>query len=104
MFAWMNSWHDESINEWEVFHGKGFIQIFFLDVLLDLLIADWLSIDVSGAEKHSWSMIVLIVNNVHSVVPEVLLLDFLLLHLSRVENNYLFTFFTTFEFLFLANR
>lgn len=80
----MHSGHHSVVHERELFYCKRLVQILLLDVLLDVLIADWLPVEVSGTEKHPGRVVVLVVDDVHGVVPEVFLFGFLLLGLARV--------------------
>lgn len=101
MLAGVDCRHHGVLHEGEFLYGEGFVQVLFLDVLLDILVADWLAVEVGGTEKHPGSVIVLIVYNVHGVVSQVLLLgDFLLGLIGVQDNNFLAVLRG--DFLFLA--
>lgn len=65
--------HEDILKEREGLDGQSLVQILFLNIFLDCLIADWFSFDVSGTEEHSGSVIVLVIDYVHRVVPDILL-------------------------------
>ena len=76
MSAGMDCGHGEVFNERELFHGESFVQILSLNILLDFLVVDWSSVIFCGTEVHSGSMIILVVNNVHFIKSEVILVFF----------------------------
>ncbi len=103
VLAGVHSGQNGAFNEWEIFHGEGLVQILFLDVLLDVLVGNWFAIDVGGAEEHSGGVVVFVVDDVHGVVSELVLIFFLLLCLLRSMQYYNFISFLGFS-LFLRAR
>lgn len=84
VLAGVDCGHHGVVHEGELLYCECLVQVLLLDVLLDVLIADGLPVEVGGAEEHPGRVVVLVVNDVHGVVPEVFLLGFLLLGLVRV--------------------
>lgn len=76
MSAGMHSGHHDSLQEGERLHREGFVEVFALDVEADVGVADWYSV-LGGTEEHSWSVVVLIIDNVHFVVSVILLFLFI---------------------------
>lgn len=76
--------HADVLHVLEFLDGEGLVQVLLLDVLPDVLVADGQALEVGGAEVHSGRVVVLVVDDVHGVVPNVLLLEVLLLLLGRV--------------------
>ena len=76
MSAGMDCGHGEVFNERELFHGESFVQILSLNILFDFLVVNWSSVIFGGTEVHSGSMIILVVNNVHFIKSEVILVFF----------------------------
>jgi hypothetical protein len=67
MSAWMHRRHWYILNEREGLDRQSFVQVLLLNILFDSLVADGLSVYVCSTEKHSWGMIVFVVNDVHCV-------------------------------------
>jgi hypothetical protein len=59
-----------------------------LNVLFDVFVTDGFPIIVNGREEHSWSVIILIIDNVHCIVSNILFFDDFFLSFSWVEYNY----------------
>lgn len=91
MLAWMDGWHGDALDEVERFHCEGFVKVFFLNVLLDTFILHWLPAEICGAEKHSWGVVVLVIDNVHGIVSELFLVEGLFLLLGGMEDDQLLT-------------
>jgi hypothetical protein len=89
MFAWMNSGHKCIFHKWKLLNSESFIQILSLNILFNIFVVDRLPTEVSGAEKHSGSVVVLVIDYVHCVVAEILLFHLILLLFCRVEYYYL---------------
>ena len=78
MLAGVDGRHHHIFNELEFLHGKGFVQVLLLDILLDFVVADGVELEISCTEEHSGRVIIFIVCDVHCVVAEVFLPNFLL--------------------------
>ena len=79
--------HGEVLDEGEFFNRQGLVQILPLDVLTDGVVADRIPVVFGGAEVHPGSVVVLVIDDVHVVVPEVLLVLFLQLGLSALQDD-----------------
>lgn len=78
VLAGVHCGHAGVLDEREFLYCQGLVQVLLLNVLLDVLVADWVHFVVQGTEEHSRGVVVLIVDNIHSVVPDILLLELLL--------------------------
>ena len=87
MAAGVDCGHSQVFLEGEFFHSQSFVKIFSLNVLSDSLVADWSSVFLGCAEKHPGSVVVLVVNNVHFVVPEVFFVLFEVLGLPSLQHD-----------------
>ena len=67
MSAWMHRRHRYILNEREWLNCQSFVQVLLLNILFDSLVTNGLPVYVGSTEKHSWGMIVFVVNDVHGV-------------------------------------
>ena len=101
--ARMNGGHCYVLYERELFHGQSFVKILSLNIFPDIFVADRSSILFGGTKVHSGGMIVLVINNIHLVVPKVLLILFLEFCLPSLKNNnFIISFFHKFFFNFIS--
>lgn len=84
--AGMHSGHHNSLQKGELLHGECFVEVFALDVEADVVVVDGISI-LGGTEKHSWSVVVLIIDDVHLVATIVLLFLLLLSKASALQHH-----------------
>ncbi len=96
----VHCWHGHVVQEGELLHCEGLVQVLSLDVLPDGLVADRRAVLFGGAEEHSGSVVVLVVDDVHFVVTEVLLVLLLELGLSALQDDDVLVFFLLYH-LFL---
>lgn len=99
MLARMDGCHWDVFQEGEGLNGEGLIKILFLDILFNELIVNGFSINISGTEEHSGGEVVLIIDDVHIVEPNVLFGG--LLFLVPLKYNHLITIWS-FNDLLLA--
>lgn len=93
MTTWMHCRHHNIFKEGEFFHCQSLVEILTLNVFSDIFIGNRLSFICSSTEVHSGSMIVLVIDNVHFIVSEVILVLFFLLRLISFQNdNLIFPF------------
>lgn len=79
--------HGEVLDEGEFLDSEGLVQILPLDVFTDGIVADRVAVVFDGAEVHPGSMVVLVIDDVHIVVPEIILILFLELGLPSLEDD-----------------
>ena len=87
--AGVNGWHDYILHKGEFLHCQGLIKIFSLYILSDGIIAHRSTIFFGCTEKHSWSMVVFIIYDIHFVVTEVLFIFLLELSLASFKDYYI---------------
>ena len=75
----MDSGHVDVFHEGEFLDSQSLIEVLLLDVLANLFIRNGLSLNISGRKRHPWAVVVIIINHIHIVIPDIRLLDFLLL-------------------------
>jgi hypothetical protein len=75
----MDSGHVDIFHEGEFLNSQSLIKVLLLDILANLLIGNGLSLNISGRKRHPWAVIVIIINHIHIVIPDIRLLDFLIL-------------------------
>jgi hypothetical protein len=80
----MDCWHSDVVEEGEFLHCERLVEVLALDVLPDVLVGDGLTVLIGCAEEHTGSVVVLIVHDIHFVVPEVFFILFLNLSLSSL--------------------
>ena len=78
MLAGMHCWHNQVFNEVERFHGQCLVQVLFLNIFFDFFVGNRVSREICCAKEHSGSVIIFIIDDVHSIVPEIFLVDFFL--------------------------
>lgn len=82
----MHSGHHNSLQEGECLHREGFVEVFALDVEADFGVADGYSV-LGGTEEHSWSVVVLVINDVHLVVSVILLFLLYISNASALQHH-----------------
>ena len=78
VFARMHSGHRYVFEEGERLNGECFVEVLFLYVLFDELIVNWFAVDVCRTEKHSGGEVILVIDDVHCVEPDILFFEFFL--------------------------
>lgn len=79
--------HGKVLDEGEFLDRQGFVQVLALNVFADGVIADGGSVVFDGAEVHPGSVVVLVIDDVHVVVSEILLVLFLELGLASLKDD-----------------
>jgi hypothetical protein len=85
--AGVHGGHGDVFEEGELLHGEGLVKILPLDVFPDGLVVDRRAIVFSGRKVHPGSMIVLVIDDVHLVAAEVLLVLLLNLSLAALQHD-----------------
>lgn len=81
--------HCHILEEREFLHGEGFIQVLSLYIFPDSIVGDGSAVFFGGAEEHSGSMVILIIDDIHFVVTEVVLVFFLKFNISSLQHDYI---------------
>jgi len=84
--TWVHCRHWNAFQIWKDLYSQSFIEIFSLNIISNLIVADRFSVFVVCAEEHPWSMIELIINDIHFIVSIVLNDIFFLLYLCAFKD------------------
>lgn len=88
--ARMNRWHCHPLKEWEFLHCQSFIKILALNIEANVIVGDGSTVVFGGTEIHARRVVVLIVNDVHLVVPIIFNIVLLLLEIPTLKHHDLF--------------
>lgn len=88
--ARMNRRHCHPLKEWEFLHCQSFIKILALNIETNVIVGDRSTVVFGGTEIHARRVVVLIVNDVHLVVPIIFNIVLLLLEIPTLKHHDLF--------------
>jgi hypothetical protein len=86
----MNCRHCDPLKEWEFLHGQSFIKVLALNIEANVIVGDGSTVVFGGAEIHAGCVVVLIINDVHLVVPIIFNIVLLLLEIPTLKHHNFF--------------